>query len=182
MGAGENGERRVSYWLIPAEPDKSHFSKIIADLAKRFEGPIFEPHLTLYSCRAEGMDDVEDIVVRATAGISELVLRTAGIGHSGEFTKTLFVRLEMSEPLRQLASALKCRITVPDAYSLEPHLSLLYAAVDLETRKRLAAEIHVPEAIRFKALHAISTGAQTESRADVERWGLLAGRPLQFAR
>lgn len=182
MGEGDNGERRVSYWLIPAEPDKSRFSKIIADFAQRFDGPIFEPHVTLYSGRAEEADDVEEIVARATAGVSEMVLPTAGIGHSGEFTKTLFVRLETSEPLRQLASALKSRITVPDAYTLEPHLSLLYAGVDLETRIWLAAGIHVPEVIRFDGLYAVRTGTRTEAKADVECWRLIAAASLRFAR
>jgi hypothetical protein len=88
----------------------------------------------------------------------------------------------MSEPLRQLAAALESTLTVPEFYRLEPHLSLLYAAVDFETRNRLAAEIYVPDALRFDALHAISTSAHTESRSDVERWRLLADRRLQFAR
>jgi hypothetical protein len=181
MGEGHNEERRISYWLIPAEPHRSHLGKIISDLAQRFDGPVFEPHVTLYSGRAAESDDAEQIVAQAAA-FPEIVLPTAGLGHSGEFTKTLFVRLEMSEPLRQLVSALRSRITLTDAYTLDPHLSLLYAAVDLETRNRLAAEIHVPEAIRFDALHAMSTGAQTESRSDVDRWRLLAGQRLQFAR
>jgi hypothetical protein len=181
MGEEDHEGRRISYWLIPAEPHKSRFSKIISDFAQRFDGPIFEPHVTVYSGRAAKADDVEHIVAQSSA-ISEIVLPTAGVGHSGEFTKTLFVRLEMSEPIRQLASALKSRITVTDAYALEPHLSLLYAAVDFETRNRLAAELHIPEAIRFDALHAIGTGVRIESRGDVEQWRWLTGRCLQFAR
>jgi hypothetical protein len=38
----------LTYWLIPAEPARSHFRTLIQDLARRFDAPIFEPHVTVY--------------------------------------------------------------------------------------------------------------------------------------
>ena len=46
----------VAYWLTPAEPARSFFASTIAELAARFDAPIFEPHVTIYA--GEKGDDI----------------------------------------------------------------------------------------------------------------------------
>ena len=172
---------RISYWLIPAEPHRSEFRKAIFNLAQRFDGPVFEPHVTLYS-GSEGTNEVENVLARATAGLSEIELRTAGIGHSDQFTKTLFLRLEPCEVLVQLSNELKRSSIGADDYTLIPHLSLLYALVESAVRVRLVDEVKFASLVRFDEVQAVDTGARNESRADVEQWLLIGRRQLRSAR
>src|SRR6266542_3735225 len=37
----------IAYWLIPAEPARGFFQGVINDLARRYDAPLFEPHLSL---------------------------------------------------------------------------------------------------------------------------------------
>ena len=41
----------IAYWLIPSEPAHSFFQRIINDLARRYDAPVFEPHVTIMSER-----------------------------------------------------------------------------------------------------------------------------------
>jgi len=38
----------IAYWLIPSEPAHSFFQRIINDLARRYDAPAFEPHVTIH--------------------------------------------------------------------------------------------------------------------------------------
>ena len=46
----------IAYWSMPASAAREFFDTIIRQLARRFDGPLFEPHLTLFvapeGCRA----------------------------------------------------------------------------------------------------------------------------------
>ena len=172
---------RISYWLIPAEPHRSEFRKAIFDLAQRFDGPVFEPHVTLYS-GSGGTNEVENILARATAGFSEIGLRSAGIGHSSQFTQTLFLKFDPCEALFRLSNDLKRSSTRADDYTLLPHLSLLYARVEPAVRMRLVDQFKFPPLMRFDEVQAVNTGARNESREDVERWRLVGSTQLRSAR
>src|SRR6266496_4609929 len=38
----------IAYWLIPAEPARGFFQGVINDLARRYDAPLFEPHVTIH--------------------------------------------------------------------------------------------------------------------------------------
>src|SRR5437660_1675571 len=38
----------IAYWLIPAEPAHRFFQRLIEDLARRYDAPLFEPHVTIH--------------------------------------------------------------------------------------------------------------------------------------
>ena len=54
----------VAYWVTPAEPTRSFFASTIAELAARFDAPLFEPHVTIYATR-EGEDIPGEVLSRA---------------------------------------------------------------------------------------------------------------------
>jgi hypothetical protein len=113
--------------------------------------------------------------LRGTRGVS---LEVCGIGHSDEFTRTLFLELTTREALRCINSELKRQSRQPGAYSLQPHLSLIYAPLASETRERLAREIVVPRSIHFDSALAIASTGPTRQRSDVEAWRVIAEQNL----
>ena len=38
----------IAYWLIPTEPAYTYFQAVINYLARRYDAPVFEPHLTIH--------------------------------------------------------------------------------------------------------------------------------------
>ena len=41
----------IVYWLMPAKSERELFRQLIRILAKEFDAPHFEPHLTLFATR-----------------------------------------------------------------------------------------------------------------------------------
>lgn len=101
-------------WLVPAQPSHTRLSSLIADLARRYDAPAFEPHLTLGRVSSPALPEL-----RVPTG--SITLKSIGTFSSQVFTKTLFVRFAPDRALQALRSSLKMR-----AEKYDPHLSLLY--------------------------------------------------------
>lgn len=173
-----NRQTVIAYWLIPAEPAHSFFEQIINNLARRYDAPVFEPHVTVHV----GVDQANAAANALEAAASEckLVRQTPlGIDHSDEFIKTLFVKFAMNAELQKINGIIRREANDSSHYELKPHLSLLYKNLPAVTRSELAASITLPFSdIPFESLQAIRCVSPTQTGSDVEAWELIASKFL----
>jgi 2'-5' RNA ligase len=164
----------IAYWLIPAEPAHSFFQKIIDDFARRYDAPVFEPHVTIH-VGANRTDLAETALTHAARKGKGIWLTPLGINESDEFIKTLFVDFAPSEELRELNEIIRNAAQDLSHYRLKPHLSLLYKQMSLASRRKLEVSIMVPfPQITFDEIKAVHCVSPTNSRADIEAWRVLA--------
>jgi 2'-5' RNA ligase len=168
----------LTYWLIPAEPARSWFRSVITDLARRFEAPIFEPHVTLYVTTATVENPVR-ILETALANLRPFRLSISGIDFSDEFTKTLFVQFRSDAALTSFSEKLRTASVSAGEYELNPHLSLIYKTMRPEMKRQIVSSLSIPfTEIEFDAAKAVISPAKIESREDVESWRIVAQAPL----
>jgi 2'-5' RNA ligase len=160
----------MAYWLIPSEPAHSFFQRIINDFARRYDAPVFEPHVTVH-VGADQADAAAKALEKA-ANESELVrLTPLRIDQSDEFIKTLFVQFAMTAELGKINRTIRHAASDSSRYELKPHLSLLYKNLPAANRSEVAASITLPfSEMTFGAIKAVRCVSPTESRADVEAW------------
>jgi 2'-5' RNA ligase len=164
----------LTYWLIPAEPMRSYFSGMISDLARRFNAPLFEPHVTLYVTES-GNESPREVLKETLRNIKPPSLSVTAINYSDEFTKTLFVEFRPDESLARLNAKLRAGSVSQPEYHLNPHLSLIYKTMASETKVQLANSLRLPfDGVRFDSAKAVISPARIESRADVEAWRVVA--------
>jgi 2'-5' RNA ligase len=174
----EGGSSVVAYWLIPAEPAHSFFQRLIEDLARRYDAPFFEAHVTIY-VGANDANAAEKALSKAACEWQTINLKALGINHSDEFIKTLFVQFAMNRKLRQLHQTIRNAAQDLSDYELNPHLSLLYKNMPATARCQLADLIKVPfSEVIFDSLKAVRCISPTRSRADVEAWRVVATKSL----
>ena len=171
----------IAYWLIPVEPARGSLEKVIVDLARRYNGPVFEPHLTVH-VEADGAESSEKIISKVACHREPIELEVLDVHHSDEFTKTLFVRLAPNTKLQQLHDMIRNAAQNSSEYRLEPHMSLLYKKMPLLKRRELAESIKLPfsRAI-FDSLKALRCTSPTLNRTDVEAWRVLAAKTFSEA-
>jgi 2'-5' RNA ligase len=169
----------LTYWLIPAEPARSHFRSLIQDLAGRFDAPVFEPHVTLY-VTGPGNEDPARVLEETFRNIRPPCLSISAINYSDEFTKTLFVEFRPKESVARLNEKLRAGSLLQPEYQLNPHLSLIYKTMARETKVQLANSLSLPfEDVRFDTAKAVISPAKIELRADVEAWRIVAEESFQ---
>ena len=163
----------IAYWLIPSEPALSFFQRVINDLARRYDAPVFEPHVTVH-VGADRADAAENAPEEAAHQCKLMRLTPIGIDQSAEFIKTLFVQFAMSAELRQISDIIRNAAKDSSRYELKPHLSLLYKNLVAPIRAELAGSIEVPFCeVTFGAIKGVRCVSPTESRADVEAWHVM---------
>jgi 2'-5' RNA ligase len=168
----------IAHWLIPAEPAHRFFQDLINDLARRYDAPVFEPHVTIY-VGANSTDAVNTTLSKAARDCKRIMLQALEVSHSDEFIKTLFVEFGLNTKLRQLNQVIRSAAQDSSDYDLKPHLSLLYKRMSVQTRRQLARSIEVPfSQVVFDSLKAVRCISPTRSRADVEAWRIVAKEPL----
>jgi 2'-5' RNA ligase len=168
----------IAYWLIPSEPAHSFFQRIINDLARRYDAPLFEPHVTMH-VGADRADSAKNALGHAARGRKLIELTPLGIDQSDEFIKTLFVQFAVSAELRKTNRIIRETTHDSSQYELKPHLSLLYKKLAAATRRELAVSINVPfSEVRFDAIKAVRCVSPTKSRVDVQAWQVLAAASL----
>ena len=169
----------IAYWLIPSEPARSFFQRIINDLARSYDAPVFEPHVTVH-VGADQADAAAKALEEAARECKLTGLTPLGIDESDEFIKTLFVQFAMSAELRKINCIIRQATKDSPQYELKPHLSFLYKNLESATRSELAASITMPfSEIPFDSLQAIRCVSPTQTAIDVEAWELIAARTLR---
>ena len=168
----------IAYWLIPAEPVHSFFEGIIIDLARRYDAPLFRPHVTIHVATNRA-DLAETALAHAARKARPIRLKPVGIDQSDEFVKTLFVKLKLSAELLQMNEIIRNAAHDSSQYKLKPHLSLLYKNLAVETRRELAASMTLPfSEIICDSIQAVRCVSPTQTSADVELWRLIAATPF----
>ena len=167
----------IVYWLTPADPERELFCEIIRILFKQYDGPNFDPHLTVLVAK-EDRQPPADVLKQIKASPIRLTVR--GISFADEFTKTLFVRMESSKPLEELVVDLG-RATKSRTKSVgDPHVSLLYKELAPSVKKELASTIQLPfHEVTFDSIKAVSCRLPVRSSADVEAWRVVATKSLR---
>ncbi len=168
----------IAYWLIPSGPAHSFFQRIINDLARRYNAPVFEPHVTIHA-GAHRADAAKNALGDAARECKLIGLTPLGIDQSDEFIKTLFVQFAMTAELRKINDMIREAANDSSQYELNPHLSLLYKNLAAPTRRELAASINIPfSEVTFDAIKAVRCVSPAKSGADVEAWHVVAAAPL----
>jgi len=168
----------IAYWLIPAEPAHSFFQGVINDLARRYDAPLFEPHVTVHVA-SNRADATESVISEAARACKLIKLKALEIGHSSEFIKTLFVQFALNRELRQLNEIVRNAAGGSSQYELNPHLSLFYKKMPAAAQRELAHSIKAPFLeITFDTLKAVRCISPTQNRADVEAWRVVAAKSL----
>ena len=168
----------LTYWLCPAEPVRAGFAGLIADLATRFDAPVFEPHVTVYVTSA-AHENPERVMEKAANRCGPFPLVVRGLDYSEKFTKTLFVQFAPNPGLARLTAKLRRASNSPNDYQLNPHLSLIYKQMEGDTKRQLAASIALPfSEATFDTMKAVISPAEIKSRQEVEAWRVVAERKL----
>jgi cyclic phosphodiesterase-like protein len=168
----------IAYWLMPAEPARRFFYSLIANLARRYDAPVFEPHVTIHV----GKDDAsaaEIAVAKAGRDFKTISAKSLAIDQSDQLIKTLFVQFAMNERLQQLNAMIRNAAKDSCEYELNPHLSLLYKNIPTTARRELADSIKLSfSEVLFDGLRAVRCISPTRNRADIEGWRVVATRTL----
>lgn len=152
-----------SLWIVPEGEVRRRLAALIKALARRFGGPIFEPHVTLL---AGVPGPAETVVTRAREIVrsrSPLGLRLGGLEAGDSYFRCLYLRVEPSPELLSLHSRARKAFGRRDE-PFFPHVSLMYGNPPAPAAAIEAIHSSAPAGFEARRLEVFST------EGEVERW------------
>jgi len=117
-----------SLWIVPEGEVRGRLAALIAEFARRFGGPVFDPHVTLLAGRpgpaASVIARAED-VMRVS---NTFAVRFIGPELGDSYFRSLYLHVEPSPELLALHGAARDAFGRTEEPPFFPHLSLLYGA------------------------------------------------------
>ena len=179
MTGHTNASRPIGFWLVPARASHSHFASIIDGLAREFDAPPFEPHVTLYVGEQGAEDDIEALLAAVAASMGPITLTARTTGHSDALFKTLFVEFDADERPHILCRTLRAGLARAVDYRLQPHLSLIYKVLPEALRRGLAARHDFQgRRIVFDEVAAVRPAGADRHWMDIRGWDVWLRAPL----
>ncbi|ETW92847.1 MAG: hypothetical protein ETSY1_41810 [Candidatus Entotheonella factor] len=159
------------FWLLPIEAQRAYYQNLIDQFARTYSGPVFVPHITVYSGTFASDLSPERILAQATSHLSPYTLQVDRLRYTELLTKSFFVQLHPSHLLQNFSETLRAQALPPANYQLDPHLSLLYQHLPEADKQHLAISIqlHGPH-ITFDEISVITSPIPTRSPGDVAQW------------
>lgn len=157
-------------WILPQGKTQETLKKVVKALAKKYHGPIFEPHLTLLYPIPEKKEIVIDKANKIAKTAHSFKLTTSTIDYGTTYFQCAFIRVKATKPLIEAAMLARKLFSINSFFV--PHISLFYGNLDVKKREKMAREIKLPNLI-FKADKLIVAPAG-ESVPDPKDWVHLA--------
>ncbi len=136
-------------WLMPKDKNYQRFANLIKRLAREYNAPVFEPHVTLLGDielpEAEMIKRTQQLV----QGQKSFAVTSKQIDYEDFFFRALFVRAELTEPLQNLHNLAK-KIFEMNIFPYMPHLSLLYGDYPQEIKEKIIQEIGREQSAQFE--------------------------------
>lgn len=120
-------KKRYAIWYEPTEAVYDELKKIILDLSKKYNSPIFEPHITLLpgGCELDKKVVIEKLnnIVKRTKPFKTTFVK---LNQLDEYFKSIFIEVEKTKDLINFANNIQKEVNGAIAQNYIPHLSILY--------------------------------------------------------
>ncbi|MBN2427779.1 MAG: HAD-IA family hydrolase [Deltaproteobacteria bacterium] len=165
--------QRFSVWLVPAASNRAWAEETIRRLAADFEVVPFAPHVTIYSgpyTDEKYLASLRQILSEVAATTEPVTLKVKSLDVSDKFFRSLFVSFEENPTLRHIHQRLQDANPLDNGHELTPHLSLLYADIPLEEKKKAAGKVFLDrEMMRFNGIRIVLSDP-LEGWANIKGW------------
>jgi 2'-5' RNA ligase len=130
-------------WLLFQKHDHDYLYQIIKNLGRRYNSPIFLPHITVYGLVKTDFVTIENAVLESIKNIQPFEVEKIKIGYSDDFWKTLFIELNYITALNAVNRKLENLLSTYAKYDFFPHVSLLYKIMKEEEKIGLVNELKI---------------------------------------
>jgi 2'-5' RNA ligase len=166
-----------SIWLMPSGMDEDRFSRIVRDLAKRFDSPVFQPHLTLVEDMPRGCEELKPTLEKLADGMTSFEASVEAVEESSLYYRSFYARFPVIAPLRMLKEKAVRLFGVGSIETFMPHISLAYGVP--ESPEKIAAILELQRGLQgvnvsFDRVCIVSSSQQTP----IEEWTIRASASL----
>lgn len=133
--------KKYGFWVIPENKTYQVFERIIRKYSKKYNAPMFVPHMTIHGV----IESTEEKVVRGVKKVADKIrpfeVQVGEVEFSTTYFQCVFARIKTNAKLLNTYLALRDSLEFTEKHVFMPHASLVYGDFDMETREKISKEI-----------------------------------------
>jgi 2'-5' RNA ligase len=130
-----------SIWLMPRPEDEQTFAAIVRRLAKRFDSPVFQPHLTLVEDMPRTREELAPLLERLTEGMASFSASVNSVEESELYYRSLYARFPAAATLKTLKERAVGLFEVGSLETFMPHISMAYGVPESAEKTKVVAAL-----------------------------------------
>jgi len=167
-----------SIWLMPCFEHEKMFSEIVQALAKRFDTPVFQPHLTLVEDMPRTCEELKPLLTQVAEGASSFDASVETVEESPLYYRSFYARFPVVAPLRMLKEKAVGLFGVGSVETFMPHISLAYGVEEGAEKSQAITALQSKLAgtsVHFDRVCIVSSSQHTP----IDEWAIRCGVSLQ---
>ncbi|KFK28561.1 hypothetical protein AALP_AA7G012300 [Arabis alpina] len=132
----EKKKEVYSVWALPDEETEPRFIKIMESLRSEFSGPRFDPHVTVVGATNLTEEEAKKMFQAACDGFKPYTATVDRVSTGTFFYQCVFLLLESTHEVMKAGEHCKKHFNCDTTTPYMPHLSLLYAELTEEEKKK----------------------------------------------
>ncbi|MFH2019929.1 MAG: hypothetical protein ABIJ34_00805 [archaeon] len=153
--------RGISLWIMPTNGSYERLVALIKNLANKYNGPIFEPHITLLGDITRSKEDVITRAIQLAMLFRPFQISLQQTSYLDEYFRCIYAIAE-SQELIKMNDFSRRFYYMESGKKFMGHLSLLYGYYTEEMKKEIVKNISVNEIITVEELCVVDTNGYPE--------------------
>lgn len=160
-----------SIWLMPCPEHERVFSEIVQNLARHFDSPAFQPHLTLVEDMPRTCEELEPLLTCVAEGTASFDASVETVEESPLYYRSFYARFPVAAPLKAMKEKAVALFGVGSAETFMPHISLAYGVRESAQKSQAIAALQrgmTGMSVRFDRVCIVSSSQHTP----IEEWAI----------
>jgi len=142
--------------------DSADLSEIILNLARDYNGPIFQPHCTLIGKTDVSLPRLKLAIIDLNSNFDLSKVHPKEINYSENYWRSLYIELDEKIVLTKWHEYICHSFSIDNDKEYLPHISLMYNSISREEKKRIAKNIRLQSSYKIKSIQIIDCSEKVD--------------------
>jgi len=154
-------------WLMPSGEIYDRLANIIEDFSEKYEGPFFEPHVTILGFLPGTKEEILAHSLTLAKTLQPFDIRLTDLGCKDTYFQCLYLTVDGTAEIMEAHSQARKVFQSSRSSEFTPHLSLLYGDYSREIKDRIISSLGKDLRLRFAITDIHLIHAESE---DPKHW------------
>lgn len=146
-------------WLIF---DSSDLSEIISKLARKYSGPVFQPHCTIIGKTDISLPSMKSAIINLMNNFEPIEVHPGKIGYTDNIWRTLYIELREKQMLAKWHEYICDLLSISYDKDYLPHISLMYNTVSEKEKIKIVETLQLKSVYEIHSIQIIDCGMKVD--------------------
>lgn len=142
--------------------DSSDLAEIIYELAKKYNGPVFQPHCTLLGRTDMALHRIKSAAINLMSVYKPIEVHPKIISYTNNIWRAMYIELQEKQIFTNWHENICNSLAINCKKDIFPHISLMYHTISLREKEKLLGKIKLKSKYKIQSIQIVNCGDKVE--------------------